>query len=82
MVATLGTEASLSFCSLLGVIWYTSGRPTAAQDSPLINLTRPGAAVNIRAIPLVVSAQCTSYVYQDNLLSMMSGAYPLARLLR
>jgi hypothetical protein len=60
MTATFETEAPFKFCNRSSVISYTSGKPTAAQDSPFISLTSPGAAVKIRAIPLLkISSQYT-----------------------
>ena len=58
MTATFGTEAPFNFCNRSSVIWYTSGKPTASQDSPFISLTSPGAAVKVRAIPLLQINPC------------------------
>lgn len=53
MTTTFETEAPFNFCNRSSVIWYTSGKPTASQDSPFISLTSPGAAVKVLAIPLL-----------------------------
>jgi hypothetical protein len=46
-------ESFLRRSALASVIWKTSGSCVSAQELPFINLTKPDAAVKIRAMPLM-----------------------------
>ena len=75
-VPKLGT--SCSAFSLASFISYALDNPVALYGCPCISLTRPGAAVNIRAMPLSRFQHKTKQYPMHDLLSMMSCTYLLS----
>lgn len=55
-----GIPGYLNLASLSCVNWNASGSPVSAQLSPFISLARPGAALNVLAMPW---SQCPAHTH-------------------